>query len=96
MSAVKVAEHAEELQARHAAAHGRITAAQGGVPAASAVALSAVVAKWQADSAVLTGNLSQHGGALRGADVGYTATEERSSEAINVVGAEGSTAGAGS
>jgi hypothetical protein len=88
VSAAEVEGHADELQARHAAAHGRIEAAQAGVPATAAVALSAAVAKWQVDTTAMFGNLMEHGGALRGAEVGYVATEDRNSEAIDAVGAE--------
>jgi uncharacterized protein YukE len=95
VSAADVEGHADELQARHTAAHGRIEAAQAGVPAAAAVALSATVAKWQEDTAVLSGNLFRHGRALRGAEVAYVATEHHSSEAINAVGAEGSAVNVG-
>jgi hypothetical protein len=90
VSAAEVEGHADELHARHVAAHGRIEAAQAGVPTGAAVALSAAVAKWQIDTSALFGNLMLHGGALRGAEVGYVETEDSNSEAINEVGAEGS------
>lgn len=89
VSAAKVEGHAEELHARHTAAHGRIQDAQAGVPAGAAAALSAAVAKWQGDTAIQFGKLMEHSGNLRGAEVGYTATESRSSEAIDTVGADG-------
>ena len=95
VSAADVEGHADELQARHVAAHGRIEAAQAGVPATAAVALSAAVAKWQIDTAALFGNLMHHGGALRGAEAGYVETEDSNSEAINEVGAEGSAVNVG-
>ncbi len=50
VSATAVGAHAEELQLRRTAATGRIEAAQAGVPAGAAAALSAAVAKWQVDT----------------------------------------------
>ena len=95
VSAAKVDGHAGELQAQHVAANGRIEAAQSGVPAGAAVALSAAVAKWQVGTADLFGNLMNHSEAIRGAEVGYVATEDHSAEAINAVGAEGSAVNVG-
>jgi uncharacterized protein YukE len=86
VSAAKVDLHADEVQLRHTAADGRIEAAQVGVPAGSSVALSAAVAKWQADTTALFGRLVDHGGALRAAVAGYEQTEERSATEINAVG----------
>lgn len=94
-SAAKVHSHADELQVRHISAHGRIEASLAGVPAAAAAALSAAVAKWQADSAVTFGNLVQHGGAMGSSEVKYSATEGSSSAAIEAVGANGSATSAG-
>ncbi len=93
-SATKVDNHAEELEARHTSAHGRIEAAQVGTPAVSAAALSAAVAKWQTDSSTLVGNLLQHGEGLRGAAVRYTSTEESNTSDVTAVGNEASTTGA--
>jgi hypothetical protein len=65
MSAATVDVHADDLHLRHATANGRIQGAQVGVPMGSAAALTAAVAKWQADSTVLFGNLVGHGESLR-------------------------------
>ena len=92
VSATKVGTHAEELEVRHTAAHGRIEAAQVGTPAASAVALSAVVAKWQADTAALFGNLVGHGEAMRGAAVGYQHRDQSNAVEIDAVGEQAGTA----
>jgi hypothetical protein len=74
--AAKVDGHADELHLRHGAANGRIESAQVGVPSGSAVALGAAVAKWEAETTVLFGNLVEHGDALRGAVAGYVGTDE--------------------
>ena len=76
VSAAKVDGHADELHLRHVAANGLIEGAQGGVQSGSAVALSAAVAKWEADTTVLFGDLVEHGEALRGAATGYIGTDE--------------------
>jgi hypothetical protein len=90
VSAAKVDVRADELHLKHTAAIGRIEAAQVGVPAGSAAALSAV-AKWQVDTTVMFGNLVQHSEALRGAAIGYEATDEHNAAAIDAVGDEAST-----
>ena len=87
-SAAKVDNHAEELEARHAAADGRIEAAQAGVPAASVAALTAATTKWQADSAVLFTNLTDHSEGLRGAAVSYVSTEQQNTSEVTSVGHE--------
>ena len=74
--------HADELHLRHAAANGRVEAAQGGVPVGSAAALSAAVAKWHTDTTTVFGNLVQHSDGLRGAAAGYLKTDEGSAAAI--------------
>jgi hypothetical protein len=89
LSASKVADHADDLQVRHAAANARIEAAQAGVPAAAAVALDAAVAKWQTDTTVLFGNLMQHGELMHQVSVGYVATEESNTADIAAVGEQG-------
>jgi hypothetical protein len=88
VSAATVDVHADELHLRHGAANGRIEAAQVGVPAGSAVALTAAVAKWQADTAVLFGNLVDHSQALLGAAAGYTSTDEHNAAEIEAAGDE--------
>ena len=90
LSAAKVDVHADELQARHVAANGRIEAAQVGVPSTAAVALSAALTKWQADTAVLVGNVLDHGEALRGAATTFLATEQHNAARLQCVGNEAS------
>ena len=91
LSAAKVDAHADELHLRHAVANGRIEAAQVGVPTGSAAALSAAVAKWQADTTALFGNLVEHGEALRGAAAGYVGTDEDNAADIEAAGDQVST-----
>lgn len=91
VSAAKVDVRADELHLKHTAAIGRIEAAQVGVPAGSAAALSVAVAKWQVDTTVMFGNLVQHSEALRGAAIGYETTDEHNAAAIDAVGDEAST-----
>jgi hypothetical protein len=86
VSAATVDVHADDLHLRHATANGRIEGAQVGVPMGSAAALSAAVAKWQADSTVLFGNLVGHGESLRGAAAGYMGTDEDKAAAIEAAG----------
>ena len=85
-SATKVDMHADGLQASHAAAHGRIEAAQPGVPAAAAVALSAAVSKWQVDTTVLHTKMTGHSADFRGAATGYQTTDQRNAGNIKAVG----------
>jgi uncharacterized protein YukE len=86
VSAAKVDLHADELQLRHTSANGEIEGAQLGLPAAAAVALSAAVAKWQADTSVLFARIARHGEALRDAAAGYMGTDEGNAEDIETVG----------
>jgi hypothetical protein len=86
VSAAKVDVHADELHLRHTAANGLIEAAWVGVPAGSAAALSAAVAKWRTDTTLLFGNLVDHGEALRGAAAGYESTDQHNAEGIDAVG----------
>lgn len=85
VSAAKVDGYADELHLKHTAANGRVEAAQVGVPTGSAAALSAAVAKWQADTTVLFGRLVEHGEALRGAAAGYASTDEENAADIEAV-----------
>jgi Excreted virulence factor EspC, type VII ESX diderm len=90
VSAGKVELHADELHARHIAAIGRIEAAQPGVPTTSALALSAAVTKWQADTTALHGSLVGYGRALRGAAAGYLTTEDHNASTLHSVSDEAS------
>jgi hypothetical protein len=91
MSAVRIDVHADELHLSHASANGRIEAAQVGVPSGAAAALRVAVAKWQADSTVVFGNLVRHGDALRGAAAGYAGTDEDTAADIHSAGDQVST-----
>jgi hypothetical protein len=91
VSAANVDAHADELHLRHAAANGRIQAAQVGVPTGSAAALSVAVAKWQTDTSVLFGNLLEHGRALRSAAAGYVGSDDDNAADIEAVSDQVST-----
>ena len=88
VSAGKVELHADELHARHIVAIGRIEAAQPGVPTSSALALSAAITKWQADTTALLGSLAGYGRAMRGAAAGYVMTEGHNAATLHSVGDE--------
>jgi uncharacterized protein YukE len=87
-SAAQVDGHADGLHVRHAAANGRIEAAQVGVPAGPAAALSTALAKWQTDTTALFGRLVDHSDGLRSAAIGYAGTDERNAAGIRAVGDE--------
>ena len=53
LSAATVDVHADNMQARHFEADGRMEAAQPGLPAGSAAAVTGAVAKWQADTSAI-------------------------------------------
>lgn len=86
VSASTVDAHADTMRAAHVAADGSIEAAEAGVPAGSVVALTAAVTKWQADSTVLFGRMSEHAEALREGAVAYAQTDEHSATAIDPAG----------
>ena len=86
VSAFTVDAHADEMWFKHGAADGRIEGAQVGMPAGSAVALSAAVAKWQADSTALFRRLVEHSQALRGGAAAYEQTDEDSAAHLTASG----------
>ncbi len=59
-SAVAVTGHGEDLAAAHAAADGRLEAAQSGWQGRSAAALGAVTARWAEDGRQLLARLGEH------------------------------------
>ena len=85
VSAATVDAHADGMWAKHGAADGRIEGAVTGVPTGSALALSAAVVKWQADSTVLFGRLVDHSQALRTGAAVYEQTDQQSAAAIDAV-----------
>lgn len=86
MSASTVDAHADEVWLKHGSADGRIEAAQVGVPTGSAVALTAAVTKWQADTTTLFARLADHGGALRDGAATYEQVDQKSAADIEAVG----------
>ncbi|MGH3678204.1 MAG: hypothetical protein ACRDU5_21220 [Mycobacterium sp.] len=87
--AIRVDGHAEEVQLGHAAADGRIEAAQAGLPAASAAAMTSKGARWQETTAVLHARLSGHGVAFHGSAEAYAMTEGHNADAVAEVGVAG-------
>ena len=85
IAAVTVDVHADTVKARHAAADGRVDAAQRGLPTSSAAALSAAIGKWQTDSAALFGRMVEHSIALRTSAAAYLRTDQDSGAAIKTV-----------
>jgi len=83
LSAATVDAHADGMWAKHGAADGRLEGAQKGVPTGSALALSAAVVKWQADSTALFGRLVEQSQALRGGAAASEQTDQQSAAAIN-------------
>lgn len=91
LSAVRVVGHAEELHARHVASDGRIGDAAAGAPVAAAAALATAVSKWQLDTTVLTGRLTNHGRGLDSAGSTFSQTESCNTADVAAVGAQGNT-----
>jgi uncharacterized protein YukE len=86
VSAATVDAHADGVWQRHGAADGRIDAAQVGVPAASAAALAATVAKWQTDSAALFGRMVDHAQSLTSGAAAYQQTDAHNATDLNQTG----------
>jgi hypothetical protein len=59
------------MRARHGAADGRIESSQHGLPAGGAVAVGAALAKWQADTSALYGQLVERSQGLRSGAAAY-------------------------
>ncbi|MBN3508333.1 WXG100 family type VII secretion target [Mycolicibacterium septicum] len=74
--------HHADLAAAHAAADADIEAAQSGWVGASAAALQAKFAEWQAASQEMQADVAAHGTAFRAAANGYTTVDTEGSEAI--------------
>ncbi|KUI05358.1 hypothetical protein AU189_03025 [Mycolicibacterium acapulense] len=86
VSASTVDAHADGMWLTHGTATSRIEGAQKGVPPAANVALSAAVAKWQADSTALFGRLVDHGHALRAGAAVYEQTDGQNAENLKAAG----------
>ncbi|TGD87355.1 hypothetical protein BayCH28_13305 [Mycolicibacterium sp. CH28] len=81
-SGVAVSGHGEDVAMKHAAAAGRIEAAQTGWQGASAVAMSALSEQWVATTSALLTRLSDHAQGLHASAQGFAEMEQRSSQAL--------------
>ncbi len=88
VSAATVDAQADAVRVKHASADSRIDSAQPGVPAASAAALSATVAKWQADSTTLFGQMVDHSSSLRAGSVAYASTDADNAATLKAAGSQ--------
>jgi uncharacterized protein YukE len=82
LSAGTVDVHADNMHARHLGADGRMEAAQPGLPAGSAAALSGALAKWQADTTALFGRMIDHADGLRSGAAAYLQADDDSATDI--------------
>ena len=86
VSASTVDAQADGMWLKHGTADGRIEGAQKGVPTGSNVALTAAVAKWQADSTALFGRLVDHSQGLRVGAAAYENTDVQKAGNIAAAG----------
>lgn len=86
LSAATVDAHADTVRVQHATADGRIDGAQKGLPAGSAAALGAAVAKWHTDSTAMVGRMIDDSTGLRAGAAVYTATDEEGAAAVQAAG----------
>jgi hypothetical protein len=70
------------MKVRHFEADGRMEAAQPGLPAGSAAALTGAVAKWQADTTAMFGRMIDHSHGLRTGAAYYVQGDDDSSTDI--------------
>ena len=82
VSAATVDVHADDMQARHFEADGRMEAAQAGLPAGSAAAVTGAVAKWQADTTAMFRRMIDHSQGLRTGAAGYLQADDVSATDI--------------
>ena len=82
LSAATVDVHADDMQARHFEADGRMEAAQPGLPAGSAAALTGAVSKWQADTTAIFGRMVDHSDGLRTGAAAYVQADDDSAADI--------------
>jgi uncharacterized protein YukE len=84
VSAATVDVHADSMKARHFEADGRMEAAQPGMPAGSAAALTGAVAKWQADTTAIFGRMVDHSDGLRTGAAAYTQTDHEAASDLDL------------
>jgi len=82
VSADQVAMHNEELRTAHARADARIAATSSGWAGASAVAMRAKVAEWQAFTQQMCAKLDEHHAHFRSTGNAYQQAEERSAKTL--------------
>lgn len=86
VSAATVDVHADGMRARHATADGKIESSQGGLPAGAATAVGTAVAKWQADTSALYGQLVGHSHGLRSGATAYHVADEHGAAEVDAAG----------
>lgn len=91
-SGVAVTNHGESMATAHAAADGRIESAQTGWQGTSAAALAVKSAAWATTTGTLLTRMSDHAQGLHTGAQGYAEGEERSSQTMQQVAAEGDAA----
>jgi WXG100 family type VII secretion target len=82
LSADRMSVHHADLRAAHAAADSDIESAQSGWVGASAAALQAKLAEWQATTEQLCGSIADHERAFRAAGNRYQAVDGHSADSI--------------
>ncbi|MBU8820406.1 WXG100 family type VII secretion target [Mycolicibacterium goodii] len=75
--------HHADLETVHAAAHADIEAAQAGWVGASAAALQAKFAQWQAEAETLRADIAAHRDGFRTAAESYTLVDGGAAEAVD-------------
>ncbi|GAY13291.1 WXG100 family type VII secretion target [Mycobacterium sp. shizuoka-1] len=81
-SGVAVTGHGEDVAVKHAAADGRVDAAQAGWQGASAAAMATLCGQWSATTTALVTRLSDHAQALHASAQGFAEMEQRHSQAL--------------
>ncbi|OYN76156.1 WXG100 family type VII secretion target [Mycolicibacterium sphagni] len=81
-SGIAVTGHVENVAAKHAAAAGRIDAAQAGWQGASAAAMALLSEQWVATTSALVTRLSDHAQGLHASALGFTEMEHQNSQAL--------------
>lgn len=84
---------ADDLRARHANAHGRISAARAGFIGASASALAARTAQWEEESASHYAEIAAHGENFRSAVALYIDSDAESGERVDAAASKFGTMG---
>ena len=84
VSAATVDVHADSMKTRHFEADGRMEAAQPGLPAGSAAALTGAVAKWQADTTAIFGRMVDHSHGLRTGAAAYAQTDDETASDLDL------------